>query len=62
MAPHVAMVTGRRLATNSCSHAHVFFPFIFPPLQLLILGPLPLSPVLFSSSVCLSALARLLVV
>lgn len=27
MAPHVAMVTCRRLATNSCSHALIFFPF-----------------------------------
>ena len=42
MAPHVAMVTGGRLATNSCSHALIIFPlFLFPllssPLLLLLL-------------------------
>lgn len=64
VAPHVAMVTVRRLATNSCSRAHVFFPFIFPALQLLPRSP-PLlllccfhssSFFFFSSSVCVPPL------
>lgn len=49
MAPHVAMVTGRRLATNSCSHALVFFPF-FSFFSVLVSSPLVSSSHLYPFS------------
>lgn len=49
MAPHVAMVTGRRLATNSCSHAYIFFLFFLFALHFIDSFAYHLSSALFFS-------------